>query len=56
LLGSLNAIHAGSVDVDPANWKVTQAMLEREIEKARAAKEEHSGKKRAEGRVIGFGR
>jgi SpoVK/Ycf46/Vps4 family AAA+-type ATPase len=48
----VNVIHARSVDADPAKWKITQGMLEREIEKARAAKEEHSGKKR---RVIGFG-
>ena len=48
----LNAIHAGSADADPAKWKVTQGMLEREIEKARAAKAEHSGKVR---RAIGFG-
>ena len=52
---SINAIHAGSADADPAKWKVTQAMLEREIEKARAANVEHSGKKRTERRVIGFG-
>ncbi|MEI6535825.1 MAG: hypothetical protein WCN98_10830 [Verrucomicrobiaceae bacterium] len=47
---TLNAIHAGSVDADPAKWRVTQAMLERETEKARAAKQEHEGKG-----VIGFG-
>ena len=52
----LNAIHAGSVDVDPAKWKVTQGMLEREIERVRAAREEHSGKKRkVNRRRIGFG-
>jgi len=52
---SLNAIHAGSVDADPAKWKITEEMLEREIEKARVAKAEHSGKKRKERRAIGFG-
>jgi len=41
----VNAIHAGSVDADPANWKVTQAMLEREIPELRKAKAEHSGEK-----------
>lgn len=40
----LNAIHAGSVDADPAKWGITQGMLEREIEKAKRGK-----------RVIGFG-
>jgi len=51
----LNAIHAGSADADPAKWEITQEMLEREIEKARAAKEEHSGRGKRERRVIGFG-
>lgn len=51
---ALNAIHAGSVDADPAKWKVTQAMLEREIERVRKAKEEHLGKAKRERRVIGF--
>jgi len=51
---ALNAIHAGSVDADSAEWKITQAMLEREIEKARAAREEHEGKRRRGKRVIGF--
>jgi len=27
----VNAIHAGSVDSDPAKWVVTQSMLERRI-------------------------
>jgi hypothetical protein len=31
----VNAIHAGSTDADPAKWRVTEAMLEREIAKAR---------------------
>jgi SpoVK/Ycf46/Vps4 family AAA+-type ATPase len=51
---ALNAIHAGSMDADPAKWKITEVMLEREIEKARVAKAEHAGKKRREKRVIGF--
>jgi hypothetical protein len=50
----LNAIHAGSVDAAPAKWKVSHEMLEREIEKARKAREEHEGKKRGKW-VIGFG-
>jgi len=28
----VNAIHAGSVDADPAKWKVTQGMIERKTE------------------------
>jgi len=51
----LNAIHAGSADADPAKWRVTQEMLKQEIEKARKAKEEHSGKAKRGKRVIGFG-
>jgi SpoVK/Ycf46/Vps4 family AAA+-type ATPase len=51
----LNAIHAGSVDADAAKWRVSQEMIEREIEKARVAREEHSGKARKQKRVIGFG-
>ena len=50
----VNAIHAGSVDADPANWKVTQEMLEREIKKVRKAKAEHSGEKAGPKRRIGF--
>ena len=34
----VNAIHAGSVDADPAKWRVAQGMLEREIAKAKKAK------------------
>lgn len=51
---ALNAIHAGSADADPAEWRIAQEMIEREIEKVRVAREEHSGKKRREKRVIGF--
>ena len=51
----LNAIHAGSAHPDPAKWRVTQGMLEREIEKARAAREEHEGKAKRGKQVIGFG-
>jgi hypothetical protein len=50
----VNAIHAGSVDADPAKWKVTQAILEREIAKAKKAKAEHSGEKGKSRRRIGF--
>jgi hypothetical protein len=44
-------IHAGSVDADPAKWRVTHAMLEWEIEKGRAARVELKRRERA----IGFG-
>jgi SpoVK/Ycf46/Vps4 family AAA+-type ATPase len=50
----VNAIHAGSVDVDPAKWAVTQGMLEREIAKVKKAKAEHSGEKEGAKRRIGF--
>jgi len=49
---STNAIHARSLDADPAKWRVTQEMLEREIEEARKAREEHEGKAK---RQNGFG-
>jgi hypothetical protein len=49
----LNAIHAGSRDPDPAKWLVTEEMLLREIKRAKAAKEKHSGR-RGGGRRIGF--
>jgi len=48
----LNAIHAGSRDPDPAKWLVTEEMLVREVRRAKAAKEKHSG--RRAGRRIGF--
>ena len=51
----LNAIYAGSTDANPERWEVSQAMIEAEIKKARKAKAEHSGEKRKEKRVIGFG-
>jgi hypothetical protein len=50
----VNAIHAGSVDGESAKWKVTQEMLEREIAKAKKAKEEHAGEKAGPKRRIGF--
>jgi hypothetical protein len=50
----VNAIYAGSVDADPAKWAVTQAMLEREIQKVKKEKAEHSGKKSGPRRRIGF--
>ena len=49
----LNAIHAGSRDPDPAKWVVTEEVLLREIKRARAAKEKHSGR-RGGRRRIGF--
>ena len=50
----VNAIHAGSTDADPAKWRVTQAMLEREITKAKKATAEHAGDKGKSRRRIGF--
>lgn len=50
----VNAIHARSVDADPAKWEVTQGMLEREIWKVRKAMSEHSGDKAEPKRGIGF--
>jgi hypothetical protein len=49
----LNAIHAGSRDPDPAKWLVTEEMLLREIRRAKAAKEKHSGRPGGR-RRIGF--
>jgi ATP-dependent 26S proteasome regulatory subunit len=49
----VNAIHAGSVDADPAKWKVTQGMLEREIRKVRRAKREHEGRRGRAGGGLG---
>jgi len=43
----VNAVHAGSVDADPAKWRVTQEMLEREIANVKKAKAAYSGKRRA---------
>jgi ATP-dependent 26S proteasome regulatory subunit len=50
----VNAIHAGSTDVNPDRWRVTQGILEREIAKAKKAKAEHSGEKAKSARRIGF--
>jgi hypothetical protein len=50
----VNAIHAGSTDVDSSKWRVTQPMLEREIAKVKKAKAEHSGEKQGLKRRIGF--
>ncbi len=50
----VNAIHAGSTDDNPANWRVTQEMMEREIRKVRKAKAEHAGEKGKVRRRIGF--
>jgi hypothetical protein len=51
---SVNSIHAGSVDEDPAKWAVTQGMQEREISKVKKAKVEHSGERNGPRRSIGF--
>jgi hypothetical protein len=50
----LNAIYAGSTGADPAKWLVTQAIMEREIAKAKKAKAEHSGEKAGPKCRIGF--
>jgi hypothetical protein len=50
----VNAIHAGSTDADSEKWQVTQAILEREIAKAKKAKAEHAGEKSKSRRRIGF--
>ena len=50
----VNAIHTGSTASDPERWKVSQAMIEAEIKKARKAKAEHSGEKGKNRRRIGF--
>lgn len=50
----LNAIYAGSTDLNPERWLVTQTMIEAEIAKARKAKVEHSGEKAWPRRRIGF--
>ena len=50
----VNAIHAGSEDAVPAEWKVTQGLREREIRKVRKAKPEHSREKGKSRRKIGF--
>jgi hypothetical protein len=49
----VNAIHAGSTDVDSANWRWTQEMIEAEIAKAKKAKAEHAGEKTGPMRRIG---
>jgi len=54
ILICINAIHAGSADADPAKWKVTQEMMEREIRKVKRAKADHSGEKGKNGRRSGF--
>lgn len=50
----LNAIHADSGDADPAKWRVTQPMLEREIAKVKKAKAEYSGVRVKARRQVGF--
>ena len=51
---SVNAIHVGSTDEKPENWKVTEKMLGREIMKVKRAKAEHSSERGKAGRRIGF--
>ena len=50
----VNAIRAGSTDVDSTRWRVTQAMLERKIAKVKKSKAEHSGAKPGRERRIGL--
>jgi ATP-dependent 26S proteasome regulatory subunit len=50
----VNAIYAGSTATNPAHWKVTQEMLEREIRKVKKARAEHAGDKSGPKRRIGF--
>jgi hypothetical protein len=50
----VNAIYAGSTDIDTAKWMVMHAMLQREIAKAKKAKVEHEGKEAGPKRRIGF--
>ncbi len=50
----INAIYAGSTDADPAKWRVTQAILEKEIRKVKRARAEHAGDKGKSRRRIGF--
>ena len=50
----IKAIHAGSADADPAKWRVTQEMMEKNIGKVRRAKKEHSGEKGKNRRMIWF--
>jgi hypothetical protein len=50
----LNAIHAGSTDPNPEQWRVTQEILEKQIAKVKRAKAEHSGEKGNSKRRIGF--
>lgn len=41
----VNAIHAGSVDVDPVKWAVTLGMIDAEIKNARNTKVGLAGEK-----------
>jgi SpoVK/Ycf46/Vps4 family AAA+-type ATPase len=50
----VNAIYAGSTATNPAHWKVTQELLEREIRKVKKARAEHAGDKSGPKRRIGF--
>jgi len=48
----LNAIYAGSTSNDPTEWRITEAILNAQIAKVKAAKNNHEG--RAAQRAIGF--
>lgn len=50
----LNSIYAGSAGDDPADWKITQAILRAEIDRVKAAKEQHARKAPRHQRPIGF--
>jgi hypothetical protein len=50
----LNAIYAGSADLNPERRMVTHGMLEREITNSKKAKAEHTGAKGKNRRRIGF--
>lgn len=39
----IKAIHVGSADADPAKWRVTQEMMEKNIGKVKKTKAEYSG-------------
>ena len=40
----LNAVHAASVDPDPANWRLSESTLLAEIRKVQAGKKAHEGR------------
>lgn len=51
----LSSMQAASIDPNPENWKITDAILRAQIEKVRKAKSEHTnGARRSSSRTIGF--